>query len=48
MKLSISEEVRARCPEAALGIVQYDAEVAVSSPALLETFEETLRDLAGR
>ena len=36
MNISISEEVRARCPEAALGILQYEAQVAPSSSALLE------------
>lgn len=46
MKISISEEVHARCPEAALGILQYDAEVETSSPAFLETFEAALQDLA--
>ena len=45
MKISISEEVRAKCPEAALGILQYDAEVTPSSPALLEVFETALQDL---
>lgn len=45
MKISISEEIHARCPEAALGILQYDAEVTPSSPALLEVFETALQDL---
>ena len=46
MNISISEEVRARCPEAALGILQYEAQVAPSSSALLELFEHTLRELS--
>lgn len=48
MKISISPEIRARCPEAALGILRYDAEVSPSSPALLEVFEAALQDLAKR
>ena len=48
MNLSISREILTRCPQAALGVLQYDADVAASSPELLELFEQTLGQLAQR
>lgn len=46
MKYSIAEDLRVRCPDAALGILHYRVQVEESSPALLEAFEGALAKLA--
>lgn len=48
MNISISEEIRTLWPETALGVLQYEANVELSSPALLEVFEATIADLANQ
>lgn len=46
MNISIAEDLRARWPETALGILHYQVEVKESSPALLEAFEGAIGQLA--
>lgn len=48
MNITISQELRALCPGAALGILHYSVEVGPSSPELLAAFEGALAELAGQ
>ena len=48
MHLSISQEIPSRCPQAALGVLQYDAQVEPSSAALLEVFDRAIDELSAR
>lgn len=48
MHLSISQEILSRCPQAALGVLQYDAQVEPSSAALLEVFDRAIDELSAR
>ena len=48
MKLSISREVLSRCPQTALGVLQYDALVEPSPSALLSAFEDAVQELSQR
>ena len=46
MKITISDEIKKLCPDAALGILRYEANVAPASSELLEVFEETVTELS--
>ncbi len=45
MEVIISDEIKALCPEAALGVLSYCAEVQKSPAELLQLFETTVRQL---
>ena len=46
MKFNISEEIRTRCPEIMLGVLEYEAEVRESSEQFLDVFEKETDCLA--
>jgi hypothetical protein len=48
MELKISDEVRTLCPDTALGVLFYRAEVAESPQALLDKFDDAQRTLGER
>lgn len=48
MLISISENIKKICPEAALGVISHFTNVQQSSPELLQIFETKIHELGGR
>lgn len=46
MTVTISQEIKTRWPEAALGLLIYEAQVEESSPQLLAALDQSIQDLA--
>lgn len=46
MEIRVSDEIKELCPDAALGILRYEADIAPASPEFSVLFEDTVKELS--